>query len=104
MTAPTLAERLNEHQWTTWRSFTNDNTIRRCCGQDFGNATRKGRRGDAEAAAAALNEHLASVALAWMRERLAEVEAPGYLGHGSPGRFWYQVALAEVAEALGGES
>lgn len=43
---------LAEHRPRRWRSFTNGNTILRCarCRTDFGNATRKAKRGDEERA------------------------------------------------------
>lgn len=55
-------EALIAHRPSRWRSFTNDNEILRCCGLDFGNATRKCKRGDDELAWAQWAEHAARAA------------------------------------------
>lgn len=58
-----LETTLAEHTPSRWRSFTNDNWILNCCGTNYGNATRKGKRGDDERAQAAFNTHLAAAVL-----------------------------------------
>lgn len=50
-----------------WRSFTNDNTILRCHGQDFGNATRKANRSDNERAWQEWATHVAERVAAELR-------------------------------------
>lgn len=50
---------LAAHKPTLWHSFTNENEILRCCGQDFGNATRKPSRDDADKTWAAWSAHVA---------------------------------------------
>lgn len=57
---------LNDHRPSVWRSFSNENTVYRCCKRDFGNATRKAKRGDDEAAWRAWANH----ALAALRDRI----------------------------------
>ena len=42
----TLEAHLAKHRPTRWRSFSNDNEILRCCGQDFGRLTGKPKRTD----------------------------------------------------------
>lgn len=67
-----LALIIAAHQPSRWRSFTNDNEILRCCGQDFGNPTRKAKRGDSDTAWAAYSEHLALIIAAALTEPGAE--------------------------------
>lgn len=67
-----IAAALKAHQPSRWRSFTNENEILRCCGQDFGNATRKAVRGDYSKAVADFAAHQASVVAAIVREAQAE--------------------------------
>lgn len=59
------------HRPSRWRSFSNDNEVLRCCGQDFGNATRKARRGDDEQAWADWAAHVEAAAGAERCERPA---------------------------------
>lgn len=47
------------HTPSRWRSFSNGNIVLRCCGQDFGNATKKPKQGDVEKTYA---DHAAHVA------------------------------------------
>lgn len=61
MDEATIAQTIKDHQPSTWRSFSNGNTIYRCCGKDFGNSTRKPRAGDILEAWGAWAEHLAEI-------------------------------------------
>jgi len=54
-----IARTLREHRPSRWSSFTNDAEILRCCGTDFGNATRRLKRGDDGGAWEAFADHLA---------------------------------------------
>ena len=54
-----MAEVIAAHTPSRWRSFSNDNTVLRCCGQDFGNATKKAKQGDDEKAYATHAAHVA---------------------------------------------
>lgn len=54
-----MADVIAAHTPTRWRSFTNDNVVLRCCGTDFGNATKKPNRGDEERAQVAHAAHVA---------------------------------------------
>jgi hypothetical protein len=53
-----------EHRPSRWRSFTNDAEILRCCGQDFGNPTKRLKRFDDGGAWLAFAGHLAGIAAA----------------------------------------
>jgi hypothetical protein len=58
-----IAETIALHNPSRWRSFTNDNEILSCCGHDFGNATKRAKRGDNEQAWKDWAEHVAKAAL-----------------------------------------
>ncbi|MGO4298272.1 hypothetical protein [Glutamicibacter sp. MCAF14] len=71
----TIQEILEAHKPSRWRSFTNENEILRCCGKDFGNATKKAKRGDGHLAWTEFNAHVAEVLDKHMQEREAAVIA-----------------------------
>lgn len=110
--ASLLAEVLARHQPSRWRSFTNDNEILRCCGQDFGNATRKGKRGDDERGWDAWLAHVAAeqakAVATWIEadeqvEAVAEkiARADGYMTDGEA-RSCARAALVALARSAGG--
>jgi hypothetical protein len=71
-----IAEVLRAHKPSRWRSFTNENEILRCCGKDFGNATRKPSRDDSEKAWAEFAAHQAEVLAANGYGKLPEQKVP----------------------------
>lgn len=57
-----VAEALYEHQPSRWRSITTELEVLRCCGEDFGPATRRPRKGEPTAWEAWANHVSAAIA------------------------------------------
>jgi hypothetical protein len=69
---------LTAHRPRIRRSFTNDNTVLDCCGQTFGNATRRARRDDEARSWSEWEEHAVEAVLSAVADdiaRQAETEA-----------------------------
>lgn len=101
--AEAVEAELARHRPSRWRSFTNDVEILRCCGQDFGNATRRATRGEDERTWAAWSAHVTVAVVAALdlpgREREAAAKAQLAILRGTADGWAKQM---DYAERVGG--